>query len=147
MPTVELATKVMNELSRHRSAWPFHRPVDRARYPDYYKKINKPMDLHTVKKNLQAGLYTTADGVRNVDAQKLKQDVELIWSNCFEYYSNDPSCDVCRMARAMQGFFLESTHKHDLNQVGASIPTERVDSSTQTERVDTSTQTDREDDL
>lgn len=35
----------------------FREPVDTERYPEYLRKIAKPMDLGTLKENLSAGVY------------------------------------------------------------------------------------------
>ena len=59
---------------------------------DYHDFIKKPMDLGTVRKNISAGVYATAD--------EFAADVRLIFSNCFKY--NPPDHDVVKMARKLQ---------------------------------------------
>ena len=50
-PKLELkeCKKLMKDLVAHKAAWPFSRPVDITKYPDYYRAITQPMDLGTAK--------------------------------------------------------------------------------------------------
>lgn len=50
-PKLELkeCKKLMKDLLAHKAAWPFSRPVDITKFPDYYQAITQPMDLGTAK--------------------------------------------------------------------------------------------------
>lgn len=78
-------------------AWPFLEPVDvvKLNLPDYYDVIKEPMDLATVKRNLEAGYYDTADA--------FARDVRLVFSNCYNY--NPPGSDVVKMANSTSQVF------------------------------------------
>ena len=52
--------KILRDLLNHPSAWPFARPVDIIKYPDYYNAITRPMDLGTIK--AQNAPYPTPTG-------------------------------------------------------------------------------------
>ncbi|KAF9513687.1 hypothetical protein BS47DRAFT_1362247 [Hydnum rufescens UP504] len=55
----------------------FYDPVDPAVVPDYPKVIKNPMDLSTLKKNLELKLYS--------DAGKFYDDFQLMISNCVKF--------------------------------------------------------------
>ncbi|PIK49714.1 putative transcription initiation factor TFIID subunit 1 [Apostichopus japonicus] len=58
-------------------SWPFHFPVSTKQVQDYYKIIDKPMDLETMRKSCQQhGYHNTRDFQRHV---------ELIVENCTQY--------------------------------------------------------------
>ncbi|GIY18654.1 bromodomain-containing protein 2, partial [Caerostris darwini] len=78
-------------------AWPFYKPVDvkRLQLPDYHDIIKTPMDLGTVKANLENGVYKTP--------AEFAADVRLIFTNCYKY--NPPGHEVVGMARQLQDVF------------------------------------------
>eukprot|EP00730_Choanoeca_flexa_P003038 TRINITY_DN11268_c0_g1_i1.p1 TRINITY_DN11268_c0_g1~~TRINITY_DN11268_c0_g1_i1.p1 ORF type:complete len:1083 (+),score=298.48 TRINITY_DN11268_c0_g1_i1:69-3317(+) len=78
-------------------AWPFYEPVDvvKLNLHDYYDVIKEPMDLSTVRKNLDSGKYDTADA--------FARDVRLIFTNCYNY--NPPGSDVVKMANSTSQVF------------------------------------------
>ncbi|XP_035682645.1 transcription initiation factor TFIID subunit 1-like [Branchiostoma floridae] len=63
------------------NSWPFHQPVNKKFVPDYFKVISQPMDLETLKKNVQSHKY------RNRDA--FMKDVDLIHRNSVKYNGAD----------------------------------------------------------
>ena len=75
-------------------AWPFYKPVDAATLGlhDYNDIIKKPMDLGTIKKKMDSREYR--------DAAEFKEDVLLIFKNCYQY--NPPEHDVTGMARKLE---------------------------------------------
>ena len=40
------------EICRHKEAWPFLKPVDAKKVPDYYQLIHNPMDFQTIREKL-----------------------------------------------------------------------------------------------
>lgn len=60
--------------------------------PDYYAVIRYPMDVGTVRANLENGNY--------VSVLEVWRDVESIWSNCLTF--NDPTSDLAAAAMACQ---------------------------------------------
>ncbi|EGG10960.1 uncharacterized protein MELLADRAFT_92359 [Melampsora larici-populina 98AG31] len=71
--------RITNELRQDPNAQAFLSRVKKADAPDYYDIIKKPMDLGTVLKKVKSGQYK-AKG-------QFIEDLELIWSNCFQYNS------------------------------------------------------------
>ena len=64
---------------KHQHGWPFHTPVDTVKLglPDYFKLIEYPMDLGTVKKRLENNYYWCS--------KECIDDVDLMFKNCFKY--------------------------------------------------------------
>jgi hypothetical protein len=88
---------VLKKLQASKMAHPFNDPVDPVRFglTDYFDKIQKPMDLGTVRSNLQRSAYTTGDA--------FVRDVRLVFENATLY--NAPEHDVYIMAVHMQQEF------------------------------------------
>ncbi|EPQ55264.1 hypothetical protein GLOTRDRAFT_138865 [Gloeophyllum trabeum ATCC 11539] len=61
----------------NRDAEPFLKPVSKAEAPDYYEVIPNPMDLQTMLKKVKQKQYKSK--------KEFKDDLDLIWSNCFTY--------------------------------------------------------------
>lgn len=91
---------VLRELMKKGNAhlnWPFMVPVDPValNIPDYFEVIKQPMDLGTIRKKFDTGMYGNADA--------FVADVRLVFSNCYTY--NPADSDVCRMARELEALF------------------------------------------
>ncbi|WVF72103.1 hypothetical protein IAT40_006915 [Kwoniella sp. CBS 6097] len=73
--------KIVNELKSTPESVAFQKPVSKRDAPDYYEVIKRPMDLTSVLRNVKARKYKSkAD---------FESDLNLIWSNCFEYNSQE----------------------------------------------------------
>lgn len=59
----------------------FLEPVDPTQVDGYSDLIERPMDLSTLQKNLQMGIYRTP--------MELRADLDLIWSNCCTFNGDD----------------------------------------------------------
>ncbi|KAJ7776048.1 hypothetical protein DFH07DRAFT_74082 [Mycena maculata] len=59
----------------------FLKPVSRAEVPDYYDVITNPMDLQTMLKKVKQKQYKSK--------REFKDDLDLIWSNCFTYNATE----------------------------------------------------------
>jgi hypothetical protein len=90
---------LLKSLMTHKFGWPFNQPVDpiALNIPDYFDVIKQPMDLGTIKEQLDTGHYETED--------EFAEDVRLVWANTFTY--NPPGSDICVMASALSGIFNE----------------------------------------
>lgn len=77
--------------------WPFMYPVDPVALgiPDYFSIIKHPMDLSTIRKKLESGVYTRAE--------QFEGDVRLMFANCYTY--NQPDTDVHRIGRELEALF------------------------------------------
>ncbi|XP_074544031.1 bromodomain-containing protein 4-like isoform X2 [Halichoeres trimaculatus] len=93
-----LLKEVLKTLWKHNFAWPFQNPVDaiKLNLPDYYKIINNPMDMGTIKKRLENNYYW--------NAQECIQDFNTMFTNCYIY--NKPGDDIVLMAEALEKVFL-----------------------------------------
>lgn len=72
-----MCQKLMNELVNHEDSWPFLEPVDLAENPDYLQFVQKPIDLGTIKKNLDDKAYEAVED--------FAADVRRVFINCSEY--------------------------------------------------------------
>lgn len=90
---------ILLKLKKSAHAGPFLYPVDPQilNIPDYYDKIKNPMDLSTVSKKLETGLYDTP--------QEIKKDIEQMISNCYTY--NQPDTAVYKMGQALEKYFKQ----------------------------------------
>lgn len=73
---------LLADMAKHEDVWPFDRPVNKFDVPDYYKVIQRPMDLAKVKSKLNLGEYST-----NYD---FMNDIQLVFTNC-DLYNNSGS--------------------------------------------------------
>jgi len=83
----------------HKYAWPFLQPVDPIKLciPDYFDIVKQPMDLGTVKKQLENG---------NIDSPAtFAQLIRLIWRNALLY--NHATSDIGIMAKTLGDCFEE----------------------------------------
>ncbi|XP_027189125.1 transcription factor GTE1-like isoform X2 [Cicer arietinum] len=89
-------TKILNEITQHKWAWPFKEPVDveGLQLHDYYEIIEKPMDFSTIKRKMEA---KDGSGYKNV--REIYADVRLIFKNAMRY--NDEKNDIHVMAKTL----------------------------------------------
>jgi len=72
---------VMNNLMAVKDSWPFHAPVSKKRFPQYYKDIKTPMDLGTIRKNITKHLYH--------NRVQLMEHIELLLLNSITFNGSD----------------------------------------------------------
>ncbi|KAI1790367.1 hypothetical protein LXA43DRAFT_511803 [Ganoderma leucocontextum] len=65
----------------NRDAEAFLKPVAKSEVPDYYDYITTPMDLQTMLKKVKQRHYKSK--------QEFKDDLDQIWSNCFQYNATE----------------------------------------------------------
>lgn len=65
----------------HENSWPFRKPVDQKKVPDYYDVIKNPMDLETAQKKLKNKEYTGRD--------EFRKDIMVIFENARTYNSSE----------------------------------------------------------
>ncbi|VAI76194.1 unnamed protein product [Triticum turgidum subsp. durum] len=89
--------ELLKNLMKHRSAGPFVMPVDPVKLciPDYFDIVKHPMDLGTIQKKLNAGVYPTP--------WEFAADVRLTFSNAILY--NPVGNAVNIMAQTMSSVF------------------------------------------
>ncbi|CAG9334497.1 unnamed protein product [Blepharisma stoltei] len=90
---------IIDQMLADNSSWPFREPVGSDVAPDYYEIIKEPMDLKTMKENVDRGHY---------DVAKFVEDVEKMFKNCRNYNKKDTV--YYKMADKLEGIikpFLE----------------------------------------
>ncbi|KAI9203515.1 Bromodomain-containing protein [Polychytrium aggregatum] len=92
-------SKMLQRLRNHVSVGPFIHPVDEAHAPLYYQTVKVPMDLMTIEKKSASGAYENS-------VERVIDDVNLIFSNCFLYNTDDSP--VSKQAKKLQVFFNEA---------------------------------------
>ncbi|BFF92915.1 bromodomain adjacent to zinc finger domain protein 1A [Drosophila madeirensis] len=68
---------LLEQIMKHKAAWPFLRPVLTSEVPDYHQIIKTPMDLAKVKSKLNMGEYQLNEEVLS--------DIQLVFRNCDLY--------------------------------------------------------------
>ena len=100
LPPQKLKTKcldVLKLLQSHQHGWVFNTPVDPVELglPDYFEVIKKPMDLGTIRKKLENGVYTRLE--------EFEGNVHLCFDNAMLY--NPEGSVVYNMANEMKEKF------------------------------------------
>jgi hypothetical protein len=80
--------KVVQKLLKNPLYHVFSKPVDKKKYPDYFTKIQSPMDLTTMRKKANQHRYTSA--------KECAEDLKKIVTNSTTY--NGPHAEITRMA-------------------------------------------------
>lgn len=95
--TAKLLQKLLRKLCRLQGALPFLRPVDIMLdgCPTYYQVIKEPMDMGTMRRKLQKGLY------ENVD--QFNDDMKKVFANCYKF--NPPGTPVYLMGQSVEEAF------------------------------------------
>ncbi|XP_044127439.1 bromodomain adjacent to zinc finger domain protein 1A isoform X2 [Bufo gargarizans] len=99
------------ELVRHNDSWPFMRLVSKLQVPDYFDIIKRPIALNIIREKVNKCEYNSAS--------EFVTDVELMFSNCFEYNSVDSN--EAKAGVKLQTFFINEANKLGL-EVNKSIP-------------------------
>jgi len=89
--------EILKEVMQHQFGWVFNAPVDPVELglPDYFEVIKKPMDLGTVKKNVENAGYH--------DIESFKEDCHLAFDNALNY--NAKASSVYNMAAEIKKHF------------------------------------------
>ncbi|XP_072302465.1 transcription initiation factor TFIID subunit 1 isoform X2 [Eucyclogobius newberryi] len=93
-PMVTLSSvleSIINDMRDHPNTYPFHTPVNAKVVKDYYKIINRPMDLQTLRENVRKRLYPSRD--------EFREAVELIVKNSATY--NGAKHPITQVAQSM----------------------------------------------
>ncbi|KAL7561812.1 hypothetical protein ACA910_013348 [Epithemia clementina (nom. ined.)] len=102
--------EVLKVLQSHQHAWVFNTPVDpvELNLPDYFEVIKKPMDLGTIRKKLENGIYHRLE--------EFEEHVLLTFDNAMLY--NPQGTVVYNMAKDMKAKF-EADFKVLMDQLEA----------------------------
>ena len=85
---------MFNKLKKHKSSWPFLKPVSSEDVNDYYDVIKDPIDIEKISKRIASGYYT--------NSQIFENDVLRIFSNCKQY--NDKDTIYWLLANGLQDY-------------------------------------------
>ncbi|CAG8742117.1 3313_t:CDS:2, partial [Acaulospora colombiana] len=103
------AEAVLTIICSHPAAQPFLRPLDpvRENAPNYFRVIEKPMDLGTVEKRLKSHKdpSTRKKFERYPNVQSFVDEVNLVFDNCFKY--NGTLHNVSQLAIQVKKVFEE----------------------------------------
>ncbi|XP_075700265.1 bromodomain adjacent to zinc finger domain protein 1A isoform X2 [Rhinoderma darwinii] len=89
------------ELVRHNDSWPFMRLVSKIQVPDYFDIIKRPIALNIIRENVNKCEYKSAS--------EFVADVDLMFSNCFEY--NPVDSNEAKAGVRLQSFFNSEAQK------------------------------------
>ncbi|KAG6623667.1 Histone acetyltransferase [Phytophthora cinnamomi] len=87
-------SQLLKAVSNHRSAWPFHEPVDTSVVVDYLDHIKEPIDLQLISKRIDSGTY--------ISKAAFKADLDKMCDNCTTY--NTPDTNYYKAAVDLREF-------------------------------------------
>ncbi|GMF25100.1 unnamed protein product [Phytophthora fragariaefolia] len=87
-------SQLLKAVSSHRSAWPFHEPVDTSVVVDYLDHIKEPIDLQLISKRIDSGVY--------ISKAAFKADLDKMCDNCTTY--NTPDTNYYKAAMDLREF-------------------------------------------
>ncbi|XP_040599014.1 bromodomain adjacent to zinc finger domain protein 1A isoform X2 [Mesocricetus auratus] len=99
------------ELVRHDDSWPFLKLVSKIQVPDYYDIIKKPIALNIIREKVNKCEYKLAS--------EFIDDIELMFSNCFEY--NPRNTSEAKAGTRLQAFFHIQAQKLGLHVSPSSV--------------------------
>ncbi|CAH0488074.1 unnamed protein product [Peronospora farinosa] len=95
--------QLLKAVSNHRSAWPFHEPVDTTVVVDYLDHIKEPVDLQLISKRIDDGNY--------ISKASFKTDLDKMCENCMIY--NTPDTNYYKAAMDLREFIQSRIQLRD----------------------------------
>ncbi|XP_060685033.1 bromodomain adjacent to zinc finger domain protein 1A isoform X1 [Hemiscyllium ocellatum] len=109
---LSVCEQLIVDLVRHEDSWPFLKLVNKAQVTDYYDIIKKPVALNIIREKLNRCEYNFASDF--ID------DVELMFTNCFEYNPRNTS-------EAKAGIKLQAFFHNQVERLGLPVKSANVD--------------------
>ena len=100
---------LLTHLMAKRKALHFNQPVDTEKLPNYPTVVKQPMDLGTIKQQLQRDMPRPLAEKRYQFVEELAHDVRLVWKNAFLF--NHPDHAVFQAAEHMAKDFEEKLNE------------------------------------
>ncbi|KAI8141998.1 hypothetical protein BJV82DRAFT_616718 [Fennellomyces sp. T-0311] len=96
---IRLCDQILMKLWQHPAAQQFYEPVDveGLQIPQYYQIITRPMDLSSVRKNIEGEEFSTI--------WEVERDIRQIFWNCYKF--NDAAAWITQQARELEVRFNE----------------------------------------
>ena len=110
--------RILEMLKKAKESWPFRQPVDPValQCPNYFKIIEKPMDLSTIQAQLKGGKYEKVTDFRD--------DVRLMVENCLRF--NRPGENVYKLGQAILEIFERRWESSEIEEkLGLKAPRRR----------------------
>ncbi|KAM6514134.1 hypothetical protein FALCPG4_015294 [Fusarium falciforme] len=96
-PSYRQLSRLLSDLQKHESSWPFLQPVSKDDVADYYEAIKEPMDLSTMEARLEAKQYMAPED--------FIKDAQLIFENCRRF--NDENSPYVKCANKLERYMWE----------------------------------------
>lgn len=96
--------QLLKAVFNHRSAWPFHEPVDTTVVVDYLDHIKDPVDLQLISKRIDSGSY--------ISKAAFKADLDQMCENCLIY--NTPDTNYYKYVRCLTHVLTYGDSSHVL---------------------------------
>ncbi|KAH9425727.1 Histone acetyltransferase kat2b [Dermatophagoides pteronyssinus] len=101
-PTLKV---ILQQIKTHHSAYPFVKPVDEQKAPNYYKTVRFPMNLQMMMERLKNRYYC--------NVHLFNCDMTRIFINCRSYYEIDTI--EYRCANVLERYYINKMKKHNLH--------------------------------
>jgi hypothetical protein len=102
-----LLEELLLSMLKHKDGWPFDRPVTDDFQPGYSRVIDRPIDLLTIRSNINRLKYSRD--------QDVLDDIRQVFVNWFTF--KKPKDEVYKCAVRLEKFFLEESKKWGLDTV------------------------------
>jgi histone acetyltransferase len=90
---------ILKDLLNTKFVWPYVKPVDTNRYPEYKLVIKEPIDLQMIKRRIESGAHYTSKEI-------FRADIEKMCNNCKTFNAGSPQNQYYKTADQVIAFVL-----------------------------------------